>query len=123
MLELLLLLACSKNGDDSAGEADADTEADADSDTDRDTDADTDPGADADKDGYTADVDCDDADPAVHPDATETCGNDKDDNCNGMSDGCDWSGANALGGISLSADALNTQAAHEVAVCDVNGDG
>ena len=125
MLELLLLLACSKDGDDTAGEADADTDADADSDTDTDSDsdADTDPGADADKDGYTADVDCDDSDSSVHPDATETCGNDKDDNCNGTSDGCDWSGASTLDGNELHEDPLNGQAAHEVAVCDANGDG
>ena len=121
MLALLLWCACSKNGDDSAGEADADTDSDADTDTDSDTD--TDPEADADKDGYTADVDCDDSDPAVNPAATETCGNATDDNCNGTSDGCDWSGANALGGISLYAEELNAQAAHEVAVCDVNDDG
>ena len=129
MLELLLLFACSRNGDDSAGEADADTDADADSDTDADadtdsdSDADTDPGADADKDGYTADVDCDDTDPAINPAATETCGNGADDNCNGTSDGCDWSGDNALDGNELHEDPLNGQAAHEVAVCDVNGDG
>ncbi len=41
-----------------------------------------DPGAgDADMDGYSADVDCDDDDPAVNPGATETC--------NGVDDDCD----------------------------------
>ena len=81
-MELLLLLACSKNGDDSAGEADADTDADSDSDTDTDsdTDSDTDLGPDADKDGYDAAVDCDDTDAAINPGAKETCGNGADDN-------------------------------------------
>ncbi len=43
------------------------------------------PTADLDHDGFTAKVDCDDHDPAVHPGATETC-NGKDDDCNGKID-------------------------------------
>jgi len=38
-------------------------------------------GVDADGDGYTSDVDCNDADPAIHPGAIEVC-NGVDDNCN-----------------------------------------
>jgi hypothetical protein len=41
--------------------------------------------ADADGDGVAAGADCDDANPAVHPGATETC-NDVDDDCSGAVD-------------------------------------
>lgn len=41
---------------------------------------------DADGDGYRADVDCNDGDPAVYPGAEEICGNGVDDNCNGQVD-------------------------------------
>ncbi len=40
---------------------------------------------DADADGYTADVDCDDADPTVNPGTIEVC-NDLDDDCDGAVD-------------------------------------
>ncbi len=44
---------------------------------------------DADDDGYTAKVDCNDSDAAVHPGATEKCGDKVDNNCNGQVDeGC-----------------------------------
>ncbi|HNI55778.1 MAG TPA: MopE-related protein [Chitinophagales bacterium] len=48
--------------------------------------------ADADGDGYTSDVDCNDADAAINPGATEIC-NGMDDNCNGDIDegaGATW---------------------------------
>jgi hypothetical protein len=43
------------------------------------------PAIDADDDGYAVDVDCDDTDPARHPDAAESC-NDADDDCDGAVD-------------------------------------
>ncbi len=49
-----------------------------------DTEPPTDP-TDADADGHPADVDCDDDDPAVNPDATEVC-NGVDDDCDGTTD-------------------------------------
>jgi hypothetical protein len=41
---------------------------------------------DEDDDGYDAGADCDDADPAVHPGATETAGDGVDSNCDGNDD-------------------------------------
>ena len=41
---------------------------------------------DFDGDGYTADVDCDDGDETIHPDAEETPGDEVDSNCNGDDD-------------------------------------
>jgi hypothetical protein len=41
--------------------------------------------ADADQDGHYTPLDCNDADAAIHPDATEVC-NGIDDNCNGQVD-------------------------------------
>ena len=55
------------------------------------TDGGTDGGStvDADEDGYTSDVDCDEEDPAVHPDATEIC-NGVDDDCDAATSELGW---------------------------------
>jgi hypothetical protein len=51
------------------------------------------PGADCDGDGFTvAQGDCDDENPQVKPGREEDCGNDLDDNCNGLfNEACDRS--------------------------------
>ncbi len=74
---LILLLACGdKDGVDSSGlPADSGPSV---------SDTAPDCAPDGDGDGYCAD-DCDDADPAVHPDAAESC-NDADDDCDGEID-------------------------------------
>ena len=43
-------------------------------------------GPDADGDGWEAPTDCDDTDPSVHPEATETVGDKVDSNCDGNDD-------------------------------------
>ncbi len=44
------------------------------------------PGTDADGDGYTTFCDCNDADPTIHPAATDICGDGIDQDCNGNPD-------------------------------------
>ena len=48
-----------------------------------------DAGVDADGDGYLAELDCDDGNPAIHPTATETCSNGLDDDCDLAADCAD----------------------------------
>ena len=80
-------------------------------------------GDDHDGDGYAQSVDdCDDHDEDVHPGAHETCGNGRDDNCNGTPDGCDWSGEHVLVGTELSGTEAHSAMGASLAVCDANGD-
>jgi hypothetical protein len=69
---------------DTDADTDADSDTDADTDADSDTDADTDPVQDADGDGFPEDVDCDDADPEVHPGAREVRNDGVDQDCDGV---------------------------------------
>ncbi|MBN1334653.1 MAG: FG-GAP repeat protein [Deltaproteobacteria bacterium] len=82
---------------------------------------------DADQDGWTVgEGDCDDADPDVHPEAEEICGDGVDNNCNGSADGCGLWGDVSLaeagarldgeGDLDLAGDALTF-------VQDLTGDG
>ena len=59
---------------------------------------------DADGDGYTeADGDCDDSRATIYPDAPETCGDGRDDDCDGFDEACGFTGTmsaeDAYGGI------------------------
>lgn len=58
-------------------------------------DAGTDAGVDADRDGYPADVDCDDTNQLVNPGALENCSNAIDDDCNTERD-CEQLSCNAM---------------------------
>jgi hypothetical protein len=78
---------------------------------------------DADMDGFDADEDCDDTNPAIHPEATEFCNDGVDNNCDGQIDeGCPQPLSNAT--ASLLGDRRGDRAGASVASAgDVNGDG
>jgi hypothetical protein len=75
---------------DTDADGDADTDADADTDTVTDTDTGTGTGTggcdDMDSDDWCAELDCNDTDPDVNPDAVEQSGNGLDDDCDGETD-------------------------------------
>ena len=78
-------------GDDDTVDDDSTADDDATDDDDTGDDDDTtDPTLDVDGDGFSpADGDCDDANPDIHPDAVDSCGDDVDDDCDGIADyGC-----------------------------------
>ncbi len=80
---LWTLAACAVAPDPSADSAGP--VADSAADTDTDTDTAPPPLLDRDSDGWTEDVDCDDRDPRIRPDATESW-NEVDDDCDGHAD-------------------------------------
>lgn len=71
---------------------------------------------DADGDGYTADVDCDDANPGVHSGSLETC-NGQDDDCDGQVDETDDTILNAIT-IYLDADGDGYGSGEPLIVCE-----
>ena len=90
-LTMLLLIACSSNHDSPGGDTGPGFGDDSDSATDSTVPNDSGSAADDDHDddGWAADVDCDDTDPNVHPEADEHCLNGIDDDCNAVVDHCD----------------------------------
>jgi hypothetical protein len=88
-MSLVLSIACKRDtllaDTDSDSSIDSDTAFDGGTDPDIDTDPGTDAPVDADLDGFTDDVDCDDTDADINPDADEVC-HGLDDNCDDVID-------------------------------------
>ncbi len=80
---------------------------------------------DGDGDGFTADVDCDDTDPAVNPAAAEVRGNAIDENCDGVAEDVDGDGVSEAEGDCNDLDPLINPGASEVRgnTVDENCDG
>ncbi len=76
---------------------------------------------DQDGDGFERDVDCDDANPNVHPGAEELCNNGIDDDCDQITR-CRWSGTVAFAAHTISTDAIPSHLS-TFAAGDFNGDG
>jgi hypothetical protein len=74
--------------------------------------------------GYVAnDLDCDDTDSTIRPDAVETCGTATDEDCNSSTDGCAVSGFNAISGPILTGATLGDSLGFSNLLEDINQDG
>jgi len=80
---------------------------------------------DLDGDGWVTPDDCDDTDPTVNPGATEICGDDVDEDCDGAADTCRYEGEIPLAGAELLLHGLPDTGVLSVSyrVGDLDGDG
>ena len=116
--------------DDTSADTSADTDTSVDDTSVEDTSAedtsveDTGP-VDADGDGFTTDVDCDDADAATFPGATEACEDGVDNDCSGADSHCRAAGSYDLGSATakLYSSEADFDAGRHVDAGDIDGDG